>query len=138
MDKRVRMVVVVMCGVVFAVTPYPATAQQKLDGSVPVLCAAMEVLECDAGGECQRRGAEAANLPPFLKVDFKAKTISTVDGSRKAPIHNVERVDGQVVLHGGQEGRGWSAVITSDTGKLSASVVLSGGAFVIFGACTAP
>jgi hypothetical protein len=120
-----------------AMTPR-SEAADKLDGSVPILCATMEVLECSAGGECQRRGPEGANLPPFLKVDFKAKTIASVDGARKAPIHNIERVDGRIVLHGGQEGRGWSAVIASDTGKLSASVVDAGGAFVIFGACTAP
>ncbi|MGH7355627.1 MAG: hypothetical protein ACRELS_13750 [Candidatus Rokuibacteriota bacterium] len=138
MKKCVSVGVVIVLAVAFAPASRPVSAQQKLDGSVPILCAAMEVLECDAGGECQRRGAEAANLPPFLKIDFKAKTIATVDGSRNAPIHNVERVDGQVVLHGGQEGRGWSAVITSATGKLSASVVVAGGAFVIFGACTAP
>ena len=123
--------------IALAIAPAPAWAQ-KLDGSAPVLCAMMDVMECDAGGECQRRGADAANLPPFLKIDFKAKTIATTDGSRKAPIHNVEQVDGQLVLHGGQEGRGWSAVIVPATGKLSASVVLAGGAFVIFGACTAP
>lgn len=138
MTKRVSVAVVIVLAAAFVPTSRPVSAQQKLDGSVPVLCAAMEVLECDAGGECQRRGAEAANFPPFLKIDFKAKTVANMDGSRKAPIHNVERVDGQLVLHGGQEGRGWSAVITSDTGKLSASVVLAGGAFVIFGACTAP
>ena len=122
---------------VLAVTPR-SEAADKLDGSVPVLCATMEVLECSVGGECQRRGPEGANLPPFLRVDFKAKTIASVDGARKAPISSVEKVDGLVVLHGGQEGRGWSAVIASDTGRLSASVVDAGGAFVIFGACTAP
>lgn len=128
-----------LAGLLLALVTTPrAEAADKLDGSVPILCAAMEVLECGAGGECQRRGPEAANLPPFLKIDFKAKTIASVDGARKAPIHNVEQVDGRIVLHGGQEGRGWSAVIASDTGKLSASVVDAGGAFVIFGACTAP
>jgi hypothetical protein len=132
--RKLALVIVV---VALAVTSAPAAAQ-KLDGSAPVLCAMMDVMECDAGAECQRLGAEAANLPPFLKIDFKAKTIAATDGSRKAPIHNVEQVDGQLVLHGGQEGRGWSAVIVSATGKLSASVVLAGGAFVIFGACTAP
>jgi hypothetical protein len=119
-------------------TPGSLSAQPKLDGSAPVICAAMEVLECEAGGACHRRGAEAANFPSFLKLDFKAKTIASMDGKRKAPIHDVERVDGQLVLHGGQEGRGWSAVIVSGTGKLSASVVLPDAAFVIFGACTAP
>jgi hypothetical protein len=45
-------------------------------------------------------------------------------------------VDGKLVMHGGQEGRGWSAVVVGDTGKLSASIVDAAATFVIFGACT--
>ena len=36
------------------------------------------------------------------------------------------------------ERRGWSAVIVSDTGKMSVSIVDEAATFVGFGACTAP
>lgn len=38
---------------------------------------------------------------------------------------------------GGQGGRGWTAVISEATGKLSATISEDGMAFIIFGACTA-
>jgi hypothetical protein len=39
-------------------------------------------------------------------------------------------------LHGGQNGRGWTALISEETGKLSATISDNGTAFIIFGACT--
>jgi hypothetical protein len=48
----------------------------------------------------------------------------------------MERENGRIVLHGGQKGRGWTAVISAETGKLSATISDEGTAFIIFGACT--
>ncbi len=125
------MVVVLLASVI------PVRAAAPFDGSVPLLCAAIEVMECAAGEECHRRTPEAVNLPQFFNIDVRAKSIGAADGSRTAPVQRVDQANGRVILQGGQEGRAWSIVIAADTGKLSASVVEQSGGFVIFGACTA-
>jgi hypothetical protein len=113
-----------------------ATAEAQFDGSVPLLCAPSTVLECGEVGECRRATAEDANLPRFVKIDVGQRMVSAVgDSARTSPIVTVERADQNLVLQGGQNGRGWSAVIAGDTGLLSFSVTAPGVGFVVFGAC---
>jgi hypothetical protein len=119
--------------------PAAAGAAVPVDGSTPLLCAVMEVQECEPGGTCQRRTPEAVNLTPFLRIDTQAGRVGTADASgRTAPIHELAQVDGRLIMHGGQEGRSWSAVIQGESGRLSVGVVDHAGGFLIFGACTAP
>ncbi len=119
------------------VAPAATQAAGPFDGSAPLLCAAIDLVECAAGGECQKRTAEDVNLPRFINFDFKGQTLAAADGSnRTAPIQRVERVNGRLILQGGQEGRAWSVVIDEATGSLSAGVVDRQGAFAVFGACT--
>jgi hypothetical protein len=120
-----------------AALPSPSTAA-PLDGSVPIVCAATEIRECDHTGACTRRTAEEVNLPVLLRVDVRQKVLSSLEADRTAPIHAVERQDGRLVLHGGQGGRGWTAVIAEASGRLSASVVDEQAGFMVFGACAVP
>jgi hypothetical protein len=118
--------------------PYPLAAA-TYDGSAPLLCALMEVVECEAASDCQRTTAENVNLPPFVKVNFVEMTLIGADNDdRQAAVASIQNADGRLVMQGGQQGRGWSLVILKDTGKLSAVVADGDAAFVIFGACTAP
>lgn len=119
--------------------PGAVGAAVPVDGSTPLLCAVTEVQECEPGVPCERRTAEEVNLTPFLRIDSKAKLIGTGDASgRTAPIHELSQVDGRLMMHGGQEGRSWAAIIQGDTGRLSAGVVDHEGGFLIFGTCTTP
>ena len=107
------------------------------DGSMPLLCAAMTVQECDDTGECQRRTAMSVGLPPFIVIDVDKKLIHDPDQDGKtSSLKHLEHLNGQLVLHGGEEGRGWSIVIKEDTGTMSAAVVGEQVGFVVFGACT--
>ena len=107
------------------------------DGSVPLLCAPTMVLECENTGECQQRTVESTNIPPFVTINFAQKTISdTNNSSRTSMIKHLERLDGHLIMQGGEHGRSWNMVITEETGTLSASAVSEGIGFVIFGACT--
>jgi len=118
----------------------PATAADaKFDGSTPLLCVPIEITECDEGGKCYQGTAEDVNLPQFIRVNLKENMLSGVGAAagRTTPIDFMERENGRIVLHGGQKGRGWTAVISEETGKLSATISDEGTAFIIFGACTA-
>ena len=109
----------------------------SFDGSVPLMCAAIEILECSADGECHRRTAENVNFPRFIKLDFAKKMMSGAGADqRTAPINSLERSNGRIIMHGGQEGRAWSLVIDGGNGNMSAGVVDHDFAFVVFGACT--
>jgi hypothetical protein len=118
--------------------PYPPLAAAAYDESAPLLCAVIEVFDCQAGSDCQRGTAESVNLPQFVKVDFAEKTLSTPEpGERKSvtPITHVERVDGNIILQGVEGSRAWSMVIAKETGKISATVSDHQVGFVVFGAC---
>ena len=116
--------------------PYQHAVAQY-DGSVPLLCAPIEVIECGVQGDCHRGTAESVDIPQFLKINFEEKMISAVDESgKKAVIKNLEHVNGNIIMQGVQRGRGWSMVISEETGKMSASVSDDQAGFVLFGACT--
>ena len=120
------------------VTPLPVAAGD-FDGSKPLLCAVIDTFECGPGGECEWGNAESINMPQFLKINFKKKTISGTRESgevRTTEIENMERVDGKLILQGVQNGRAWSMVITEATGKMAVTASDDQVGFVVFGACT--
>jgi len=117
-------------------SPLPAPAAGPFDGSVPLLCAVIESMECEQGEGCEKRTLEEINLPRFLNVDFKARLLAAADDSRSTPIQRVERVDGHVILQGLQGARAWSFAIEEATGGLSAVILDQRDAFTVFGACT--
>ncbi|MGH7409503.1 MAG: hypothetical protein ACREJ6_00350, partial [Candidatus Methylomirabilis sp.] len=88
--------------------PLHVAAAGKYDGSVPLLCVPIEIVECEAAGKCVNGTAEGVNLPQFIKVNVKEKTLSAAEeGGRTAPIKHVEHDNGRLIMHGGQGGRGW-------------------------------
>ena len=118
--------------------PY-AHAAATYDGSVPLICALIEVMDCEPGTDCQRGAPESVNLPQFLKLNFTEKTLSTTEAAQRqqsTPIKNIEQYDSRMILQGVEDGRPWSLIIAKETGKMSATVADDQVGFVIFGACT--
>ena len=70
--------------------PYGAVAGD-FDGSQPLLCASMDIIECDAGAECFRVTAQSINAPQFLRIDFKKKSIRATRASTAIPQRAVKR-----------------------------------------------
>jgi hypothetical protein len=118
----------------------PAAAAGKYDGSAPMLCAVTAVSECTADGKCERSAPQAGNnLPTFMRVDVKGKILRADDDSgRKTEIKASSVVDDQLMLQGIENGKAWSMVIKSETGRWGGSVVEDDGSFALFGACTLP
>ncbi len=118
----------------------PAIASSAVDGSAPMLCAISTIMECDGTEQCQRHTAvQRSDFPSFLRIDLAQRTI--VDGQnsdRKTVIASATRLDGRLILHGGENGRGWAATIAEDTGRMSAGVVADEFTFVLFGTCLTP
>ena len=124
-----------------AVAPYTAVAA-NLDGSKPLLCAVNTIMECDGSGQCLRLASDRhPDFPAFLRVNVADRTITDGNGgaeSRTTAIKTVTRLDGRLILHGGENGRGWAATIAESTGRMAAGVVADEFAFALFGACTTP
>ncbi len=133
--KTLKVIGVVLLALGVCAAPRPAAAAQY-DGSAPLLCSSMAILECGADGTCQRTTHAVANVPPFVKVHPQGKVISTLDGRRTSPIKHVDRLDGKMYLHGGEGARAWTVVISEATGKMSAAVAAEEHGFLVFGACT--
>ena len=111
------------------------------DGSKPLVCSTIEAFESNPGGECEGGLAQGINLPQFLRIDFKKKTIhgTREDGSElTTPIKSMEQVDGKLILSGVQNDVGWSLIISEATGKMTISAAKDQVGFVVFGACTNP
>ena len=118
----------------------PTVAGAAFDGSAPLLCAINTIMECDDTGQCQRLTAQQhPDFPSFLRVNVSERQITDGQRSgRKTEIRSAARLDGRLILQGGENGRGWSATIAENTGRMSAGVVADDFSFAIFGACTTP
>lgn len=117
-------------------SPLTITAA-PLDGSTPILCAVHSVMECESGN-CERSSGEEAQVPPFVRIDFQRRLLTSVDGARTSPIDQTQRVSGRLMVQGMQNQRVWGAVINEQTGSMWATVGEDDGAIVISGACIAP
>ena len=128
---------VALAGLLVLAGAAPALAA-NFDGTKPLICAITTIMECDAG-QCDRYAPEGtpAGAPRFIKVDIAAKEI-TASAGRKSTLGSSAHIDGRLVLHGGENGRGWSATIDEDSGEMSAAVVDKDHTFSLFGACTTP
>ena len=112
----------------------------EIDGSTNLLCAAQLAVDCGRDGVCEQGMPEGLNIPPFFALDLAADRIRAArpDGSEvDTAIASKTLADGQMILQGAENGRGWSATIAQDTGHLVVSVSAEDVAFVVFGACTA-
>ncbi|MBW2452135.1 MAG: hypothetical protein JRF07_07280 [Deltaproteobacteria bacterium] len=120
----------------------------EFDGSAPLLCSIIDVVECSPGGECLRSDASGVNLPYFVKIDLSDQVIRVPQGhgdSRTTPIREVTHLDGKLILQGAEEASeteqdavGWTMSIDEDDGRMIFSASRDQVGFVIFGACTKP
>ena len=125
----------------------PAVAGD-FDGSKPLLCAVMDIVECGPGGNCQKVMAEEVGIPQFIRINFKEKKISATQSSgsnRSTTIKNSEHIDGKLILQGAEDGvedvrdgLGWSIAISEESGKMVLTASGDEVGFVVFGACTLP
>lgn len=134
------------CIAAIAVLGAASDIRAAVDGSEPVICANMDIMECVPQGGCERVSAEGVGIPRFLQIDFAAQQITRTrpDGEDvSSPIERSETIDGRLILQGAEDGIegvpdgiGWSLAIDQTSGDM----VLTGSgmdvAFVIFGACT--
>jgi len=131
----------IFCIAISAILIFPVlTIAQDFDGSKPLICAIVEINECAPGADCLKGIAGDFNFPQFLKINFKDKTLVGKFQNQKmqtSPIEKVESQNGNLILHGSQNGRAWNIVISQTTGEMVGTVAADGFSFTVFGACIA-
>jgi len=102
-------------------------------------CALSRAIECIADEGCLERTIHKMNLPRFVQIDLKSKTITSLDKevARNTKISAVEHAGGLLVLHG-TELRGWTIAIDEESGDLSLTASGEREAFIVFGSCMNP
>lgn len=104
------------------------------NGSKPLVCAIVEVMDCDIHNECARVNANAVNLPDIFSMDIKKKEMS--GANRATKIQHVTHNEGNLILQGTSDlGRAWSVVLSESTGKFTGAVAAEDFGFLIFGSC---
>ncbi len=124
----------------FIATLLPVIAQaDNLAGADRFLCASSRVVRCYSVGDCDSGPPWEWNMPSFIQVDLKKKTLSTPAASaeqRRSPLTHVQREAGQIIVQGSENGRALSMVINEETGLASSAIALDGITVTVFGACT--
>ena len=115
-----------------------ATAE-NVEGVDKMICAAGHAQICLEMGECFAATPYELQVPDFILVDTKKRTVSTTKASgleRSTEFTMLEREDGLISLQGVEGGRAFSFVIDELTGRLTAAIARDGLTVTVFGACT--
>lgn len=110
-----------------------------VSGKDQLLCTVIEATQCTPDGECRSDDLSELNIPQFLVIDLKAKTVSTTKASgqqRSSPIGNLVRDGGLIVIQGLENGRAFSFEIDETNGMASMAVARDGVTISGFGVCT--
>ena len=136
---RILMSMMSLSLVYVACTTTPSLAAEK-----SYLCAIHDVYECVDVTGCDRISLETANLAAVMVLDVENKKLKSAPIGQEAKaidIDNLTIADKFILLHGvGQNAptpRSFSALIDTETGKLSAGVSTPDASLALTGKCTA-
>ncbi len=104
------------------------------DGSKPLVCAIVEVLDCGLQDKCDRVNPEFVNLPDIFKINFTKKEMG--GGDRTTSFQHTVHEEGNLIIQGTSgNGRGWSLLLSEHTGKFTGAVAGVEYGFLLFGSC---
>jgi hypothetical protein len=121
-----------------------ASSTTSLGAEKSYLCAIHDVYECVDVTGCNRISVDTANLAAVMVLDVENKKLKSAPIGQEAKavdINNLTIADKFILLHGvGQNAptpRSFSALIDTETGKLSAGVSTPDASLALSGKCTA-
>jgi hypothetical protein len=125
---------------ILALTAQPADEARApaFDGSQNLVCAITEMQQCSPGEGCEAITPADANVPQFLRFDFKKKQISgrRPDGTLvNTPIAASSRLEDAIAMQGVEGLYGWS-VSLGIKGEIGITISGASHATVAFGACS--
>src|SRR4051812_5388195 len=116
-------------------SPACAALAAPFDGSQALICAAIEILECERAMQCEAQTAEIVDLPAFFHISIQDKTVTGTRPSGEAvnaKIDQTQLSEQQLFIQGVQKKYGWSAAIDQAKGHLTMTIHDQATGFVIF------
>ena len=116
-----------------------SAAAENVVGVEKMICAAAQAQICLETGECYAATPYELQVPDFVLIDTRKRTVSTTEASglnRSTEFTMLQREDGLISFQGVEGGRAFSFVIEELTGQLTAAIALDGLTVTVFGACT--
>lgn len=104
------------------------------------ICALTRGLECTSDLGCTEWSLQEMNLPRFVRIDFGAKVIKSLDKDvqrEDTKISTIERLGAVTVLQGIEQ-RGWSMELGNEDGSLTLTASGEDHGFIVFGNCLVP
>ena len=150
--RPVRTAIEPQIGVSAAISAIFATKRNGTDHqpgfrTVWIVCATLDLRQCDANNACLTVTPEEVDAPRLLRIDLAGKTVtaSRADGTTwQSAIENSEEVDEKIIIQGAEDGSqnrrdgvGWTLTISKTTGRMSMAAAGDDVVFVGFGACAA-
>jgi hypothetical protein len=117
----------------------PAVFAENVQESERIVCATSTAALCVETGDCFRIMPDEIDLPRFIVVDTRKRTLSTTKLSvrpRKTEIENLSREGGRILMQGTEQGRVYSLSIEEDIGLLTGVMAKDGVTLSVFGDCT--
>ena len=101
-------------------------------------CSIAEIFECTPIAGCQRVSGEQANLPPFVTLNVKQRTLFSglFGGQGLFEPGDAYEDENVIILHGRHALLTWTAVVAKNTGQMSMSIANLGRTYAEFGQCT--
>lgn len=115
-----------------------AVSADNLAGVTEMVCSTARAQICFETGECFASAPWELNIPGFVVIDTKKKTVRTTKASaqnRSTAFTRVEIDDRSITLQGMDMGA-FSLVIDVVTGRLTGAIARDGMSVSVFGACT--
>lgn len=111
----------------------------NLSGVDEFICAAAQVQICIENDTCYAASPEDLNVPEFIVISLKGKTVSTTEASglnRSTEFTSSQKSGGLITLQGKDGEKAFSFVIEEAGGHLTAAIASDGLSVSVFGVCT--
>jgi hypothetical protein len=104
------------------------------------ICALTKGIECNRDEGCIEWSLPDMNLPRFIKIDFGAKTLMSLDKTIRPEITKISSIEnlGDMTVLQGVEQRGWSMELDNVDGFLTLTAAGEEHGYIVFGSCLMP
>ncbi len=117
----------------------PVLLAENVEKSDRIVCATTTAVLCVENGDCFRVMPDEIDLPRFILIDTKKRTLSTTklsDRPRNTEVDRLSRAGGRILMQGMEDGRAYSLSIEDDIGLLTGAMAKDGVTLSVFGDCT--
>jgi len=140
---RIAWVFMIACALLWGPDPVAAGG---LESSKSLLCQSDEGKAYHAGGEMRPFNPESVGLAKKFVIDLKHRVVRPTTDSyvqRRSRILQIVYIESKMILLGAEDGVegvedgvGWTAAISRETGRFTVSAAGTGVGYTVFGTCT--